>query len=79
MLSLPKILALAGVVWLVFYLFRKMDSRRHLNDRANKPDSNEGKKGGAAPDSLDLEECRECGAWVSGQACDRAECPYRSQ
>lgn len=87
MLSLPKIIALAGVVWLVFYLFRMMDSRRrNMNDaprqnpRQNPHDNDAENRasGTPPPDSLDLEECVQCGAWVTGRACDRAECPYRS-
>ena len=89
MLSLPKLLALGGVVWLVFFIFRKMDSRRRSmmdsNNPASGPNSgpnagnNNGSNGpSAAPESLDLEECSICGAWVAGKPCDREQCPYRT-
>ena len=84
--SLPKLLALAGVIWFVFQAFRMYENHKKQkaaqegqNGAPNRRDdaANTGadrKKDGG---SLDLEECSSCGAWVAGQPCDDERCPYR--
>ena len=78
-LSLPKILGLFALIWLVWMAFRFIEARQknHADQtldknseaaRAAKKDQNEA--------SVDLQECTICGAWVSGETCDRENCPY---
>jgi len=78
-LSLPKILGLFALIWLVWMAFRFIEARqKNLADqpldkngdaaRAAKKDQNDA--------SVDLQECTICGAWVSGETCDRENCPY---
>ena len=75
-LSLPKILGLFALIWLVWMAFRFIEARQE--NRADQPLD---KNGGAAKKdqndaSVDLQECTICGAWVSGETCDRENCPY---
>ena len=68
--SLPKLIALALVLWTVWKVFRIIERRkeeaRSENAASNGPTSSEQtsaeneKKNG----SLDLEECPACGSWV---------------
>lgn len=79
--SLPKLLALAGVIWLVFKAFRMLENHRAAarnDDGQNNKDQNETPSANDARQSasLDLEECRQCGAWVAGQSCGQENCPY---
>ena len=78
-LSLPKILGLIAVIWLVWMTFQVIDARQ--KSRADQPlDKNGGAAGAAKKDqndaSIDLQECTICGAWVSGETCDWENCPY---
>jgi hypothetical protein len=78
-LSLPKILGLIAVIWLVWMTFRVIDARQ--KNRADRPlDKNGDAPGAAKKDqndaSVDLQECTICGAWVTGETCDRENCPY---
>ena len=67
--SLPKILALIGVIGAVWYGFRLLEARRktHMDTSNEDTPDNKKKKG-----SLDLEECPTCGAWVVNPQ----TCPY---
>ena len=68
--SMPKLIALALVLWTVWKVFRIIERRnevaREKNDNSTGPNSSEHnytnaeKKNG----SLDLEECPVCGSWV---------------
>ena len=78
-LSLPKILGLIAVIWLVWMTFQVIDARQ--KNRADQPlDKNGDAPGAAKKDqndtSVDLQECTICGAWVTGETCDRENCPY---
>ena len=78
-LSLPKILGLIAVIWLVWMTFQVIDARQ--KNRADQPlDKNGDAPGAAKKDrndaSIDLQECTICGAWVTGETCDRENCPY---
>ena len=78
-LSLPKILSLFALIWLVWMTFRFIEARqKNLADQAL--DKNGDASGAAKKDqndeSVDLQECTICGAWVSGETCDRENCPY---
>ena len=77
-LSLPKILGLFSIIWLVWMAFRFIEARQ--KNRADQPlDKNNDEVGAAKKDqndaSVDLQECTICGAWFSGETCDRENCP----
>ena len=78
-LSLPKILGLFALIWLVWMAFRFIEARQK-NRTAQPLDKNGDAAGTAKKDqndaSVDLQECTICGAWVSGETCDRENCPY---
>ena len=72
-LSLPKILGLFALIWLVWMAFRFIEARQ--KNRVDQPlDKNSDAAGAAKKDqndaSVDLQECTICGAWVSGETCD---------
>ena len=78
-LSLPKILGLFALIWLVWMAFRFIEARQ--KNRSDQPlDKNSDAAGAAKKDqndaSVDLQECTICGAWVSGETCDWENCPY---
>ena len=78
-LSLPKIIGLFALIWLVWMAFRFIEARQ--KNRADQPSDKNGDVAGAAKKdqndaSVDLQECTICGAWVSGETCDRENCPY---
>ena len=77
--SLPKILGLFALIWLVWTAFRFIEA--HHKNRAGQPLDKNGDVAGAAKKdqndaSVDLQECKICGAWVNGETCDRENCPY---
>ena len=81
--SLPKLIGLFAMIWLVWMVFRFFEARQ--KDLANQPkDDGEGKSSGGAEEtkneghanSFDLHECDVCEAWVSGETCERKNCPY---
>ena len=77
--SLPKILGLCAVIWLVWMAFRFIEARP--KNRDDQPLDKNGDAAGATKTdqndaSVDLQECTICGAWVSGETCDRENCPY---
>ena len=78
-LSLPKILGLFALIWLVWMAFRFIEARQ--KNRADQPLDKNGDAAGVAKKdqndaSVDLQECAICEAWVSGETCDRENCPY---
>ena len=77
--SLPKILGLFALIWLVWMAFRFIEARQK-NQVDQTLDKNSDVAGAAKKDqneaSVDLQECTICGAWVSGETCDRENCPY---
>ena len=78
-LSLPKILGLFALIWLVWMAFRFIEARQ--KNHADRTLDNDSDAAGAAKKdqneaSVDLQECTICGAWVSGETCDRENCPY---
>ena len=78
-LSLPKILGLFALIWLVWMAFRFIEARQK-NRTAQPLDKSSEAASAAKKDqndaSVDLQECTICGAWVSGETCDRENCPY---
>ena len=78
-LSLPKILGLFALIWLVWMTFRFIEARqKNLADQPLDKNDNaaEAAKKDQSDASVDLQECTICGAWVSGETCDRENCPY---
>ena len=78
-LSLPKILGLFALIWLVWMAFRFIEARQ--KNRADQLfDKNSDAAGVTKKDqndaSVDLQECTICGSWVSGETCDWENCPY---
>lgn len=78
--SLPKLMALAGVIWAVWTGFRMLEKHRNQSGKQGGGDQQDGgtkQAEGKSHRALDLEECTVCRAWVAGEACDRDACPYR--
>ena len=81
-LSIPKLLGLLAVIWLAWTSFRFFEARKK-NGFKHPIDSGERKSAGetGASDnetyetSVDLQECDLCGAWFSGETCERENCP----
>mgnify|MGYP004388619307 FL=1 len=81
-LSLPKLLGLFAVICLIWTAFRFVETRQK-NGSKHSMDNSESKSAGEAerPDnetyetSVDLQECDLCGAWFSGETCERENCP----
>jgi hypothetical protein len=83
--SLPKLIGLAAIIWLVWTAFRIFETRQAAIRDADKKSQGDD-NGTAAPDagrahadddaSVDLRECKTCAAWVSGENCGRENCPY---
>ena len=81
-LSLPKLFGLLAVIWLVWTAFRFFEARQKSGSN-NSIDNGESKSAseGEARDnetyetSVDLQECDLCGAWFSGETCERENCP----
>ena len=77
--SLPKILGLFALIWLVWMAFRFIEARQ--KNRADQPldkngDGARATKRDQNDASVDLQECKICGAWVNGETCDRENCPH---
>ena len=68
--SLPKLIALALVLWAVWRVFRIIERRKEIarsdTDAAPKSSSSEQTRADKEQKdgSLDLEECPVCGSWV---------------
>ncbi|MDC3235042.1 hypothetical protein OBB02_03255 [Candidatus Puniceispirillum sp.] len=82
-LSIPKLLGLLAVIWLVWTAFRFFETRK--KKRSNQSiDDGENKSPGEAgashnetyETSVDLHECELCGVWYSGETCERENCPH---
>ena len=81
-LSLPKLLGLFAFIWLVWTVFRFFEARQK-NVANQYADNGKSKSSGEArapenqtyTNSVDLQECDLCGAWFSGENCERENCP----
>ena len=80
-LSLPKILGMFAFIWIIWMIFRFFEVRRK-NTRTQSANIN-GERGTIDPSerhnktnyaSIDLQECDICGAWFSGEECERRGC-----
>ena len=84
--SFPKLLGLIAIIWAVWTAFRIYEARqaavRAQQTKGVDEASNDAQHGAAGRDgsdadhSVDLRECKTCGAWVSGENCGRENCPY---
>ena len=84
--SLPKLLGLIAIIWLVWTMFRIYETRqvaiRAQKNKDGDETRDEASHGAAGGDrfeeehSVDLRECKICGAWVSGEDCGQENCPY---
>ena len=84
--SLPKLLGLIAIIWVVWTVFRIYETRQ-AGIRAQRTKDGDGSCHNTAHEaassersdadlSVDLRECKICGAWVSGENCGRENCPY---
>ena len=84
--SLPKLLGLIAIIWVVWTVFRIYETRqaairaqRAKDGDGSFPDTTHEAAGSDRSDaelSVDLRECKICGAWVSGENCGQENCPY---
>ena len=84
--SLPKLLGLIAIIWVVWTVFRIYETRQAAiraqqtkdrdESRHDAPHDAAGQDRSDADHSVDLRECKICGAWVSGENCGRENCPY---
>ena len=74
MLSFSKILLTAGVIVLVFWVYRSVEARGRIGRRRMRPAPPERPVHGAASGPIeDLHPCPRCGAYVAaGHRCDGA-------
>ena len=77
-LSLPKLIGLCLILWIVWRVFRAIDARKaSLADKKSQTNTDKSNQDKANRSSIDLEECTICKAWVSRENCGRDDCPYR--
>ena len=77
--SLPKLLGLFAVVWLVWAAFQFFEERRKKRNNLSSDDVGAGTEpadNNERTKSVDLQECDVCGAWVIGDKCERETCPF---
>ncbi len=85
-LSLPKLLGLIAIIWVVWTVFRIYETRQAAirarqakfgdDSRHDSTHDAAGQDRFDANQSVDLRECKICGAWVTGENCGREYCPY---
>jgi len=70
--SLPKIIGLVSVIWLVIVIFRFFESRKRpvANHEGEDPSRNSEMENEEKSPVLDLEECSICGKWHPPGPCD---------
>ncbi len=80
-LSLPKLLGLFAIIWLVWTSFRFFEARqkKHTSQTSDLDTGNFFQGSGVSEHrhdnaSVDLQECSICGTWFSGEACTRESC-----
>ena len=81
--SLPKLLGLFAIIWLVWAAFQFFEERKKSRNNSSSDDYGAKSSGGAETaeytdhtKSVDLKECDVCGAWVIGDTCERETCPF---
>ena len=81
-LSLQKVLGLLATIWLVWKAFRFFEAlqKKRSNHATNNGESKSAGETGTRDDKayetpVDLRECDLCGAWFSGETCERENCP----
>ena len=76
MFSLPKILGLLAILWLVWMLFRIIELRQiQTNSDKNGTADNQGVEGSGK--AVEVEECPHCHKFVSKGGCAKENCPLR--
>jgi len=76
MFSLPKILGLLAILWLVWMLFRIIERRQiQTNSDKNGIADNQGTDG--TDKAVEVEECPRCHKFVSKGGCAKENCPLR--
>ena len=76
MFSIPKILGLLAILWLVWMLFRIIERRQiQTNSDKNGTADNQGTDG--ADKAVEVEECPHCHKFVSKDGCAEENCPLR--
>ena len=79
MLSLPKLIGLCLILWIVWRVFRAIDARKaNITSKNDQTDNGNQSQQKANKSSIDLEECTICKAWVAQENCGRDDCPYKS-
>ncbi len=79
MLSLPKLIGLCLILWIVWRVFRAIDARKaNIASKNDQTDNGNQSQQKANRNSIDLEECAICKAWVAQENCGRDDCPYQS-
>ena len=81
-----KIACLIAIIWVVWTVFRIYETRQAAiraqqardgdEARHDAPHGAAGRDSSDADHSVDLRECKSCGAWVSGENCGQENCPY---
>ena len=84
--SFPKLLGLIAIIWVVWTAFRIYEARqasiraqqtKGVDEASNDAQYDAARRNGSdAEHSVDLRECKICGAWVSGKNCGWENCPY---
>ena len=69
--SLPKLIALAGVIWAVWLGFRLLERRGGFGTNTQKSEDEKAKDPHGA---LDLVECKSCKSWVVASEIDNDIC-----
>ena len=71
MLSLGKILGLAVILFVVWQVFRFLETQKKIRESQSSGHDQSGASDGAAGSSVDMIECPRCGKWY--QAANEAE------
>ena len=69
MISIPKLLLIGSIIFVVWSLFKLID-RRRLNTRNTEHSEDLGRP-------VDTVECPKCNAFVSDAGCAATDCPVR--
>ena len=70
MFSLPKILGLLAILWLVWMLF-KIIERRQIQTNSDKNGTADNQRVEGADKAVEVEECPHCNKFVSKGGCAR--------
>ena len=74
MFSLPKILGLLAILWLVWMLFRIIELRQ-IQTNSDKNGTADNQRVEGADKAVEVEECPHCNKFVSKGGCAKENCP----